>query len=681
MALAERERWLLWAPVFFGLGIAGYFFAAREPEPWAGPVLAGFALVAALAVWRFSQIGLLLALALLLSAAGFSVAGLRSLEVAAPVMPEGGRAVTLQGIVDRVEQRPGRPRITVSVESMSRIAAERTPSRVRFVAWSDPPLQVGDRIRVRAVLRPPGGPVAPGGFDFRRWAWFNQIGGFGFAIAQHEVLSAVGRPDWRRSLDRLRQVVTERIRARVPDQPGAVASALVTGDRSALSESTLAAMRDAGLAHLLAISGLHLGLVAMTIFAGVRLLTAFFEPLALRYPVKKWAAVAALISSFGYLLLAGAPVPSLRAFLMTGLVLVAVLVDRVGISLRNVAWAAFVVMALAPETLVGPSFQMSFGAVVALVAGYETINRRWPGALQGRGVPTRFATYFAGVLITTAIASVATAPFAWAHFGRLAGYGLIANLAAVPLTAFVVMPMALLALLAMPFGLEGLFLAPAGWAIDAILTVAHTVSAWDGALLHLTPLPVSGLALIVLGSLWLCLWANAWRLFGVVPLTAGLVVGLAATPPDVLISEDGALFGVKAADGGLLISETRRERFVADQWRILFSDVAPRAWNMEGVDDVLCDTLGCVYERAGARVAFSVDARALVEDCRLATVVVARIPVNRETCPGPAVIIDFFALRRDGAHALRIGEGVLTVTAADRGLDRPWVRPGARQGQ
>ena len=240
-----------------------------------------------------------------------------------------------------------------------------------------PALRPGEHIRVMAILSPPPAPAAPGAFDFQRKSYFRRLGAVGFSVGRAQVVE--GSADSASLLlrvERLRQVVAELVTAAVDGPAAAIAVALMTGQRRAIPKPLMNAIRDSGLAHLLAISGLHIGLVAAILFAGLRGIMALVPPLALRYPIKKWAALAAILGALAYALMAGATVPSQRAFLMVGLVLLAVVLDRRGLSMRLVAWAAVVILLLQPESLLGPSFQMSFAAVTALIAAYETARAR-----------------------------------------------------------------------------------------------------------------------------------------------------------------------------------------------------------------------------------------------------------------------------------------------------------------
>lgn len=308
----------------------------------------------------------------------------------------------------------------------------------------------------------------------------------------------------------------------LPGPEGAIAAALMTGERGAIPEKLLSAMRDSGLAHLLAISGLHIGLIGGFIFFAVRLCLAASERLALRWPIKKFAAVAAFFGCLAYLLISGMTLPTQRAFLMLSLVMLANLIDRSAISMNLVAWAAAVILLVFPESLMSVSFQMSFAAVIALVAFYEAATARTVLTSGRRSKVMRFVLYFGAVLMTTVIATLATAPFAVFHFNRLALLGVMANMVALPLAALWIMPLALISFVMMPFGLEAGPLFLMGWGIEQVLAVAIAVQAMPGAIALIPAVPGWTLGVIALGGLWLCLWRTRWRFVGVVPLIVGI---------------------------------------------------------------------------------------------------------------------------------------------------------------
>ncbi len=689
LVVAERDRWVLWLPVMFGLGIAIYFGLSFEPPLWLGPAGVAAVLLAALVVRKADGQGGGALLAVLVMAgmmlAGFAAAQWRTAAVAAPTLSERIGPTTVSGRVTNVETFPNGPRVTIERPRISGLRTDRGPQKVRLkLRGKQPAVSPGQWLRVRAILTPPSPPAQPGGFDFQRHSFFRQLGAYGFSIGTAEIID-----DGKQGLDflalglaRVRQAVTARVLAGLDGPAGAVAAALMTGERSSISGALMDSMRDSGLAHLLAISGLHIGLMAAILFVGLRGLMALSQPLALHFPIKKWAAAAAIAGAFAYALIAGATVPTQRAFLMVGLVLLAVLVDRKGLSVRLVAWAALVILVLRPESLLGASFQMSFAAVIALIATYEWISerRRARFAQTDRMPPTwarKVGLYLAGVALTTVIAGAATTPFAIYHFNRFADYGLAANLMAVPVTALWVMPWAVAAFVLMPFGLEGLALTPMGWGINVVIAVAETVSSWPGAVTLLPSMPTLALAAIALGGLWMCLWRRRWRLLGLAGIAAGLAAIAVTQPPDILVDGRGRLLAVRSADGSVAVSTFRRERFIRKIWLRRFGQDEARAiWPKNGTrpdQRLSCDLQGCLYRVGGRIVALAYGEGALAEDCWIADVVVSIVPVRR-ACPAALDVIDRFDLWRHGGHALWLDETGVRIESVNgsRG-NRPWV--------
>lgn len=685
--VGERDRWALWLPVAGGIGVAIYFGLPVEPAGWIGAAAAAAGLALGLA-GRRRPMAVMTALLLTAVALGFAAAQLHTALTAAPMLSKELEPVELGGRVIEVEALPRGRRVLLDQLQIERLAPAATPARIRIsIRTGGETLRPGDRVTLLAGIAPPSAPLAPGAFDFQRHAFFEGIGGYGFSFGAPLAIEPAAGLDplleTRLWFADLRQAITDRVLAVLPGATGAVAAALMTGSQSAIPEDVILAMRDSGLAHLLSISGLHVGLVAGIVFIGLRSLLALVPAIALRHPIKKWAAAAALFGTLLYTLLAGAPVPTQRAFFMTGLVLVAVLLDRNPFSMRAVAWAAAAILLVAPDTLTGPSFQMSFAAVVALIAAWEA-SRAWRRQRRGEaGWPRWTARYVGGLAFTSLIAGAATTPYAVYHFGRMANYGVLANMAAVPLTGLWIMPWAVAAFLLMPFGLEALALVPMGWGVDAVIRVAELVAGWPGAAALIPAMPLWGLALVTLGGLWLCFWERRWRLLGAAPVVAGLLSVLILSPPDVLVSGDGRLMAVRGADGGLLVSSTRTAAFTAEGWLRRVADDAAESWPGEGATAdgrLACDGLGCLYRVNGHVVALATRATALEEDCGIADVVVSLEPVRRP-CPSAGIVIDRFDLWRHGAHALWLAPGEVEVQSVGetRG-DRPWVVGPGRAG-
>lgn len=687
---AERRTLACWLVAAFGLGIALYFAAPQEPPLVLGLI---WAATAALAAWRLRHARLIvasLALAVFACGLGFAVGEMRARLVAAPVLSHALGPTLVEGTVRDVAQEATRTRVTLDIRHIRGLAKERQPARARVTFsghWPD--LQPGARIAARVRLMPPPGPAAPGAYDFARAAWFQRIGAVGFSLGPPQIV--VPRTEsgmWetvRLSVARLRGVIGERVRACLDGDIGAVATALINGDRAILSEDVTYVFRASGLQHILSISGLHFTMVALGIFGALRLLLAAIEPIALRYNTKKWAAVAALGGGFLYLLISGAAIPAIRAFLMVAIVLVAVLADRRALTMRNVAIAAAAILLFNPEYLLSVSFQMSFAAVMGLVAAFEARRAAQRDVVMSDFRLHRRVIRYAGALaLSSLVAMAATAPFAAYHFHNFYGYGLPANMLALPVLGVVVMPAATLSLVLMPLGAEGPALWIMGLGIELILRVARGVSQWPGAVLLLRAMPSAALVFVALGGLWLCLWQRRWRRWGLAPIALGVAIAVAAEPPDLVVDNDARSVAVRGDNGSLVLLRGRSTDYAGTVW--LSRDADPRAHPAPDTSpakvrpvDMKCDALGCTYHlRDGRLLALSDTAASLVEDCRRADIVIARVPLRRP-CTVPSVVIDRFALWRFGAHEIWLSPSRIKVrhTQQARGSrfwspDKPW---------
>lgn len=684
MLVAERDRWVLWFPVLFGGGIALYFLMPAEP-----PAALSFALVAGagilvLGVWRAAPPWLPLVLPLLAAALGMLRADWEADRVAAPVLTRDVYVPDLSGRVAGLEPLVDGARVRLEDLDFGGRLRGAAPHAVRVKLRRGDLPAVGSRVSLAARLAPPPWPAYPGAYDFARRAWFDRLGGVGFALSETRLIARDGSAGLvaraQAELLALRLAIAARLRAAAPGREGAVAAALLVGERSGVPEAVTDSLRASGLAHLLAISGLHIGLVAALMFFGLRFGMTRIEPLALKHPVKKYAAGGALLAAFLYLMLSGATVPTQRAFLMTGLVLVAVMADRKAISMRLVALAAAAVLLLDPDSLMGASFQLSFAATTALVAVYEAYRPRFERA---EGEPPsgwrRLAGYVAAVALTTVVANAATAPFAIFHFGRLADYGLLANLVAIPVMSFWVMPAGLITLLAMPFGLEQPFLALMTSGIEIVLWTAERVAALPGSVRHIPEMPGWGMAAIVCGGLWLAVWQRRWRWLGAGPVLLGLLSPLSVAPPVAILSDSGRQAAVVTPEGLWLLSD-RRERFATSVWSEKIGSRPAGTWRdlaEAPLGPMRCGALGCVFAHDGITVALSRDPRTLPEDCRRADVVVADIFLPPWLCRGTAsrtpIRVDPVTLHRQGTHLIRAGPtGARLETVAERRGERPW---------
>lgn len=673
----ERARWGLWFPVGLGLGIAVYFALPFEPPPWIGALV--LAALAAGMITASRHPEALIALAVLAAPTlGFTASQVRTAIVDAPQLVRPLAATTVTGRVALVERLEEGVRVTLSVPIIDKLPPERTPRAVRLrFAASLPAPEPGTLVKLRASLLPPPAPAEPGAYDFQQAAFFAGIGAVGYAFGPADVLDPT--PDgpaagFFAAVDRLRGSIAARVRAVAGGSAAPVTIALLNGEQTGISHPVMDAMRASGLAHLLSISGLHIALVAGIVFFAARALLALIETAALNWPIKKIAAMTGMAAVVGYTLVVGAPVPTLRSVLMTGMVMLAVIFDRAPFSPRVFAAAATAILLSAPESMLGPSFQMSFGAVAALIAAYEAAEPVLSRRRRGFGPVGRIVLNGASLAFSSVVASAATAPFALYHFQNVTFYGVLANMLAVPLTSFWVMPWGLIAYLLMPFGLEGWALVAMNWGSAGVVGIAETVAGWPGAVALAPAMPDWGLAAVAFGGVWLCFWRKRWRLLGVPLVLAGLASPVFANRPDALVSGDGRLMAVRGADGVLSLSSARGSRIVAETWIRRDGSETPAApWPAHGSGAgglLTCDPLGCLYRKSGQTIAFVRDPMALDEDCRQASAVISA--ENAPRCHAHAVI-DGRALSRSGAHALYAStRGIRIERVRSHPGNRPW---------
>lgn len=656
----ERPQWFSWLPVALGGGIAGYFALPQEPSP--GVALLPFPV--ALLVWGLCRRGSLAAAvagAILVAALGFGLAKLRADSVSAPVIERRMGPVEVRGYVELIEPRDKRgERLTLQVTAIAGLAADAVPRRVRVrtLTVSDG-LKPGDAVRIKAHLAPPSGPALPGGYDFARGAFFQRLGGIGYALHRAEPDPEAGPPP--RSLQfgaavaRLRQDIGARITAALPGQTGAIATALINGERGAISAATNDAYRDSGLFHMLSISGLHMAIMGGAVFVSVRFALALVPSVALRFPIKKWAAAAAILASLGYLMISGAAFATVRSAVTITIMFVAVLLDRPAIAMRNVALSALVILLIWPESLNDVGFQMSFAAVVALVACYEAARRRLLARpAWSQGPMAQFGLFFSGIVLSTLIASVAVAPFAAYYFHKSQQLAIVANVLATPICNLLIMPAALAALVLMPLGLEALPLAAMGFGIDLMTRCAIWVAGLPGAVTRIPSIGPTAFVLMIMGGLWLLLWRERPRVLGLAGLAMGVYAATLTERPDILVGRDGRLIAVRTAAGDLTALAAPQTGYELSRWLEAEGD-ARTVKAVTGAPGFRCDSSGCTARVQGLAVAHPRHAAALADDCARADILLMSVPRPRG-CTRPSLVVDFFALRSRGTHAIYLNQ-------------------------
>ncbi|QCI68420.1 ComEC/Rec2 family competence protein [Phreatobacter stygius] len=674
----ERGRAFLFLPVGYGAGILLYFSAADEPSLW-GPFVAT-ALLALLAYrFRDRRLAFLVATALASVAAGFAAATARTAIAAHPVLGAETGSVTISGWVEVFERRENGDRLTLRIVRAEPALAQPL-QRVRVTSRVATGVQTGAAVSLMVRLRPPADPPGPGLYDFGRDAFFNGIGASGFVIGQVRRIELGEAPlgvRLRTHLDRVRSAISERIRAAIPGHAGAVADALVTGKRDGIPEGLNEAMRAAGTYHILSISGFHMALVAALVFVAVRGSLALIPSLALNRPVKAWAAFAALVVSTCYLVISGAEVATQRSWIMIAVVLIGVMLGRGALTLRTLALAALLVLTLAPESLLGPSFQMSFAATLALVSGYAML-RPWAehhaGDRRGFGrALLAISNGVAGLAMSSFVASLATTPYAAYHFNQIQLYGVPGNLLGAPIVEFLTMPLEIIALLLWPLGLDRPVWALAGMSIDLFIRVAEWVASWPGGKVAVPTFGPLALGLLSIGLICLAMLSTPLRLIGVPVAVLGLTVAPLRERPLMAIDAEGLTVAARGTDGRLRALSPRANRFALQRW--LAADADQRlASDQSLIAGVICDAIGCAMAlQGGGRVAYARDPEALADDCREARLVVTRFPPPADC---KATVLNLRGLAWTGAITLFAAEGGYRIEVGrDPASQRPWFRP------
>jgi competence protein ComEC len=674
---AGDGRLLPWVPIAFGAGIALYFSAAHEPVAWWCAVVAAALCFAAVLLRRHKVFPIALMVAAM--TAGFAVAAVKTARIAHVVLTRPIYLVALKGFVETHEERERTDRFVLRVTDMKSRRANVTLTRVRLSVRKGTAPPVGSFVELKARLLPPLAPLRPGSYDFSRDLYFQGIGASGFVMGGVTMRAPPESGGWRlryfAMMQGLRDAIDARIRTALDGDSRAIATALLTGRRDAITPAVNDAMFISGLGHVLSISGYHMAVVAGVVFFAVRALLALIPALTVTFPIKKWSAAAALAAATFYLLLSGAEVATQRSFFMTAVVLLAVIADRRAVTFRTLAIAALLVLAVAPEALVHPSFQMSFAATLGLVALIQVGMPKLFASPDNSAV-AHAALWGAREIMTLALASLvagaATTPYAAFHFHRVTPYGVLANLAAMPVVSGLAMPAGLLGLAAMPFGFDGVFWHLMGFGIEWMVVVAMWVAALPGAIGRMAAFGTGPLLLATAGIVVLGLLRTPLRWLGGGALIVATIWAVMTPRPDILVSADGHNVGVRGADGRLRVMRTAKDGFLVREWLAGDADARP-ATDPTLSQGVSCDPDGCVVPMADGRLAaLTLRPAALVDDCARAAIIVTsyQAPSN---CA--ARVIDRERLQAEGTLALYRGKNAAwaAVAVRPRGVDRPWL--------
>ncbi|MET0588880.1 MAG: ComEC/Rec2 family competence protein [Novosphingobium sp.] len=674
-----------WLAVAFAAGIATWF---ALPNRWswlallAGCMSVVLGTLAALRVdGRFPYLRQATMAVALTLAAGCAVVWLKSALV-------GERAIsrpmveTLAATVIGREDQPAERRVRLMLETREPGTGRAIKVRLNLPIEMDRnELREGAQVQLRARLMPPAAPMLPGGHDFARSARFAGLAATGSVLGEVEIFRPGNERGW---FEGLQSNLSQHVCSRLDGSAGTIAAAFASGDRGAIAERDDEAMRDAGLTHLLSISGLHVSaVVAATWFIAIKLL-ALWPWLALRVRLPILAAGLAALSGILYTLVTGAEVPTVRSCIGAVLVLAALTLGREPLSLRMLAVAAFLVMLLWPEAVVGPSFQMSFASVIAIVSLHGSAPVKTFLAAREEPWWARTGRRLLMLLLTGVAIELALMPIGLFHFHRAGVYGAFANVIAIPLTTFITMPLIAISLVLDLAGMGGPLWWLTGQSIDLMLEMAHWIAAQPGAVTLLPAMGKGSIVLFTVGALWLALWRGKVRLAGLLPIVAGVLPLALLKPPDILVSGDGRHIGITGeADGGLLVLREARSDFARDNLTEL-AGMNGAMLPMAKWPDARCsrDFCAITLHRAGrewhlllSRTRELTGERALAAACDRADIVISDRWLPR-SCKPAMLKIDRRMLSSTGGLSIDLGTGSVRTVAHDQGEHGWWQSVG-----
>ena len=665
-----------WGVAAFAVGIAIYFALPFEPNIMIMAAICAVIGLMSLMVGRFAFRLYPIVFAVFLVVLGVGRATWHTQAVATPKFADYDRIYEVTGWVEAIERSGKGYRWRLRVRDIEGLADSQTPKRVRVKAKTDG-FVAGDGVTVLAIMNPPSGPVVPNGYDPARRAYYEQMGGFGFGI-RDPVPAELGElpklQAFKRGIVRFRYGLAEQIKANAPPETAGLQAALLTGVRAYIPSEQTDNLRASGLAHVLAISGMHMGLLAGGSFWLATFLLACISPLSRRYDVRKPAAIIGALAATGYLILSGASVATQRAYIMAIIVFLAVILDRRAFSMRSVTVAALITLLCHPEALISVGFQMSFAAVAALVVVY----REWQdkrGYVRYRGLWQKIKSNFAALTVTSFVAGTATSGFAVLHFNRIARYSLIGNILAMPLFTVIVMPAALMTLIALPFGLEQWPLALMGWGLSIMLNIAEWVASWPGAMWHVSAAPPWVIGVFGLGFLLAALGQGKRRIAGFFLALICFLFWSQAPRPDMRISDRGQVAFWDASGEVLYVGRKRSDSFGRDQFMQRGGQPESEIQSYQkGLAN--CDELACRFSVKGRQVSVINHPSEVAEECKQSDIVVLTQrqagPVARRGCE--AELFDARVFARQGAQDVYLSAGEMRFVAANSQARRrrPW---------
>lgn len=680
MAVISNERLsrfgkgIPWALISFAIGIFIYFSLPLEGSGKVTALLLLF-IVTIFILTKENPVARNIFTILILMCIGYGVALIRTHSIAAPLLPAKSANYDVKISIDQITPITGnRIRYVGEVEYISGLLPSKTPKRIRInTVDQGVRFKYGDTVCARAILKAPGGPVRPDGYDFGRVLWFQQIGGTGYTVSRPRICDTYQLAENKNShiasyIALTREAISNRINQYLFEPERAIAHALIIGNRGKITRDDFLALRKAGLGHLLAISGLHMAMFAGTLFFLARAFLALFPALALNQPIKKWAAIAAFIGGTAYFLISGQSIPTQRAYIMITIILLAILVNRPAITMRNVTLAATLILIIRPESLLSPGFQMSFAAVTALIAAYQFNLKMKPLEKWKANIWAKPFYYIVGIWLSSIIAGLATAPFALYHFHEISYMGPVGNMLAIPIFSFLIMPLAVISLTVMPFGLEWIFMKLMGYSIELLLASAHWTASFDPAMWRIGEITPTSLFFFLIAGIILCFKERPSLLLSMIIISIAVWQMRPMIKPDIYINKSGELFAVRGGDSLLHSPTGRKANFALSNW--LKADGDKRtAQDSRKTGVVLCDDVGCSAKTKDIKITRLDNIAGLNKECQSADILITHRPI-KQACKNPKIILNKHDFNLYGAYAIYINKNNFRIKRSNEQRNR-----------
>lgn len=690
----ERHNFIVWSPIITMLGIYIYFSRFVDISIKNTSIIFLINLFLFFVTKKHSILKIIFTVSLLLIL-GFLCSSIRVNLMEYQTISKKIYNVTLEAKIDKIinshwgkkiifsdiktEQRyslPKKIKLTMRGKKSEFLLQNNKISQNNKVTQFAPEINIADTVKFRAILEPIGKPVYVNSFDPRFFAFFSEIGAKGYILSDMEIIKKDNNFSFTRTFENIRNYINNRIMQIVPNTPGAMSKALITGDVSGIDKQSMEQIRAAGLAHLLAISGMNLALVAGMSFVMLRYMLLFFPKISFKMEVKKIAAFFAIIISFLYLAISGMEVSAERAFIMTSVFLLAIIIDRNINPLRSLALAAFIIILWRPESIFYPGFQMSFAAVLALISSFAKFAA-YIAARTQNGIISKFFWYFIGVVVSSFIAGLATTPFALYHFNNYSHYSLLANLIAVPLNSLVVMPAGFIGMIFMPFGLDVLLFKIMGYGNYLTLEWARYIAALPNAVSYVPQMPIMVFGLFIFTLLWFCLWQTHIKFIAIITLCIGVAIHALNKNPDIILSPKDQLFAVRSKNGKLLFSSGNKisnEKLIwlnkSGQTEFKSLSTESKSLSLDSSENVKCDIFGCVYNKNNYQVSFIYHPLIIDFECKRADIVINYTDILAN-CPAKKVI-NSKDLQKAGGYAIYLGKDIEIVTIAKNEEKQVW---------